>query len=124
MAAFPVDSELLKSGFKYQRQTNVVRSDMESGPAKQSLRASKDYVRFPVEYFFKKTEFIAFKAWVKDTIGVVGEFDWTEPLSNDIMVVKIVNGDISDATPVTTNLSHWIVKFTLEVIDTNFDYTV
>jgi len=76
MATFPAGT-LLFNGFKRKRVSNVTRSDMESGPAKQALRAGKDYLRFPVTYLFTSAEYDAFDLWVRDTIKTVGMFDWT-----------------------------------------------
>lgn len=116
MAVFP-DGKITMSGFKRQRVSSVIRSDMESGPAKQALRSSRDYIRFPVTYLFTKTEYDAFDLWVRDTINVIGEFDWTDPVSGVVLTARIVNGDISEATPLNPNLANWVVKFMLEVLD-------
>lgn len=116
MATFP-SGKLTASGFKRKRESNVLRSDMESGPAKQALLASQDYLRFPVIYLFTKAEYEAFDSWVKNTINVVGEFDWTEPLNDTVVTARIVNGDISDASPLNPHMADWIVKFALEILD-------
>jgi len=116
MATFP-NGKLTASGFKRQRVSNVIRSDMESGPAKQALRASQDYLRFPVVYLFTKAEYEAFDIWVRDTINVIGEFDWTEPLNDTVVTARIVNGDVSDAVPLNPHMANWVVKFTLEILD-------
>ena len=116
MATFP-DGKITFSGFKRQRVSSVIRSDMESGPAKQALRASRDYIRFPVTYLFTATEYAAFDTWVSDTIVIVGSFDWTDPVSGTLKEARIVNGDISDATPLNPHMANWIVKFVLEVLD-------
>lgn len=116
MATFPA-GKILKNGFKRQRTIKVVRSDMESGPAKQALRSTTGYLRFPVKYFFTKAEYEIFDNWVKNTINFVGVFDWTEPLTGNIMEARIVNGDISDAEPFNPHLAHWVVSFVLEISD-------
>jgi len=109
--------KLLKNGFKRQRIPNVIRSDMESGPAKQALRSTRNYLRFPVEYYFTKAEYEFFDIWVKDTINTIGTFDWIEPLNSTTVRAKIIGGDISDATPINPQLSHWVVKFIIEILD-------
>lgn len=115
MATFPA-GKILKNGFKRQRTVNVIRSDMESGPAKQALKTSQQYIMFPVEYWFTDAEYQAFDIWVADTILSVGTFDWIEPLNNTTVTARIVSGDISDAQPYNPQMSHWIVKFMLEVL--------
>ena len=116
MAAFPA-GKITFSGYKQQRISNVIRSDMESGPAKQALRSSRDYIRFPVSYLFTKAEFVAFDTWVTDTIKIVGTFDWVDPLSGSTLQARIVGGDISDARPLNPHLENWIVNMVLEVLD-------
>ena len=116
MATFP-SGKITTSGFKRQRVSSVIRSDMESGPAKQALRASRDYIRFPVTYLFTDTEYGVFDVWVRDTINTVGTFDWTDPVSDTVMTARIVEGDISEASPVNPQMSHWVVKFLLEVLE-------
>lgn len=116
MAAFP-SGKLTASGYRYQRRSNVLRTDMDSGPAKQALRASQDLLQFPVTYLFTKAEFQAFQTFVSVTIGVVGWFDWTEPVSGSTVQARILNGDISNAQPLNPNLADWVVQFTMEIVD-------
>lgn len=113
--AFPA-GKLTAHGFKRKRMSNVIRTDMESGPAKQALRASTDYIRFPVTYLFTKAEYLAFDAWVDTTINKVGWFDWTDPLDGvTVLQARIVMGDISDASPMNPHMADWVVTFEMEV---------
>jgi hypothetical protein len=116
MATFPA-GVLTANGFRRKRVSNVIRSDMESGPAKQALRASRDYIRFPVTYLFTKAQYLAFDTWVTDTIDTVGWFDWTEPIASATLQARIVNGDISEAAPLNPHMANWVVSFELEVLD-------
>jgi len=117
MATFPAGL-LTATGFRRKRMSNVLRSDMEAGPAKQALKSSRDYLRFPVTYLFTKTQYQAFDTWVTDTIGVVGWFDWTDPMDGvTVLQARIVNGDISDAAPLNPHLANWVVTFEMEVLD-------
>lgn len=117
MATFPTGGKVTFSGFKRKRMSNVIRSDMSSGPPKQALRSSQDMIRFPVSYLFTVAQYDAFDVWVKNTIKVVGWFDWTDPKSGSVLNARIVNGDISDATPLNPHMADWIVKFEIEVVD-------
>lgn len=117
MAAFPTGPKLTASGYRYSRQSNVIRTDMEGGPTKQALMSSIDYLAFPVTYLFTKAEFIAFQTFVKTTINTVEWFDWVEPVSGATLQARIVNGDISDARPLNPHFANWIVSFQLEVLD-------
>lgn len=117
MATFPTGGKITFSGFKRKRTSNVIRSDMEAGPPKQAKRSSQDIIRFPVTYLFTESEYDAFDLWVKTTINSVGWFDWTEPKDGAVLNARIVNGDISDATPLNPHMADWIVKFEIEVLD-------
>lgn len=116
MAVFPA-GKITASGFRRKRMSNVIRTDMESGPAKQALRSSRDSIRFPISYLFTKAEYDAFDLWVRDTINTVGWFDWVDPVSGATLQARIVNGDISDAAPLNPHMANWVVKMELEVFD-------
>lgn len=117
MATFPTGGKLTASGFRRSRMSNVVRTDMESGPAKQALRSSRDTIRFPVTYLFNNIEYVIFDAWVKNTINKVGWFTWTEPFRGAVVQARIVNGDISDAAPLNPHMADWVVSFEIEILD-------
>ena len=118
MATFPTGGKITFSGFKRQRVASVVRSDMESGPAKQALRASRGYIRFPVTYLFTAAEYTAFDTWVKNTINFVGVFDWVDPYTGTTHTdARIIEGNINDATPLNPHMADWVVKFQIEVLD-------
>ena len=113
MATFPA-GKLLYNGFKHEISYSIVRSDGVNGPAKQALLATQEHLIVPVKYYFTKDEFKLFQEWFRDTINVIGAFDWTEPLSDTVIKARIVNGDISDAIPINQVLSHWTVGFKIE----------
>ncbi len=115
MASFPA-GKITMSGFKRQRVSNVIRSDMEAGPAKQALVSSAGYLRFPVTYLFTAAEYTAFDTWVSGTINYVGFFDWTDPFTGTVYSrARIVEGDISEASPLNPQMADWVVKMMLEV---------
>ncbi len=93
----------------------VDRTDMETGPAKQSKRLSRVLVSLAVQYLFTtKADYLAFIAWFNDDISRGADwFTWTDPLDGAPKRARIVGGAIRSKP---TNKSHerWIVSFTLE----------
>lgn len=117
MAAFPSYGILLSRGFKEQRDPVLLRSNMEAGVAKQRPKQSQWIVARPVVYRFTAADYQSFVDWVEQTINMGADwFDWTDPRTSTVKQARIVNGDISDATPVNSAASRWDVAFTLETV--------
>lgn len=91
------------------------RTDMESGPPKQIVRASRAMTRMPVRYHLaSKADYLAFLAWHRDTLHQGADwFTWTDPLTAAARTVRIVGGKIE---PKVQRKDHerWIVGFELE----------
>lgn len=117
MATFPTGGKITFSGFKRNRVSNILRSDMEAGPSKQAKRSFRDFINFPVTYIFTDTEYAAFDVWVRDTISAVDWFDWIDPVSGSTIQARIINGDISEAVPLNPQMDTWLVKFMLETLE-------
>lgn len=118
MATFPSYGELLLDSFNAANETSLIRSDMESGPAKQAKVRSKELVKLNVTYRFTSAEFDTWKTW-RDTDIARGAsyFDWVELVNGDTVQARMVNG-VYQAKPFSNSGElKWDVSFTLEVYE-------
>lgn len=119
MAAFPSYGELLLGGFNEIPEISVIRTDMDSGPAKQAVVRSSALVKRNVTYRFTSAEFITWKAWRKTTLSMGALwFDWVNPLGGDTVQGRIENGTYS-AVPFDSgdDALKWDVSFVLETYE-------
>jgi len=115
METFP-SGKLLRNGYKNALINNRIRSEVGNGLINQNLKSTINHYIFDVEYYFTKIEFLAFQSWVDNNISVVKPFNWTNPLSGSVIIVRILNGDISDSKPIDNEANYWVTKFKLETI--------
>ena len=119
MPAFPDYGELLLSGYGESPETSIVRTEMESGPAKQAKVRSKELVKRNVTYRFTSEEYITWKTWRHDDIAMGAlYFDWTNPLTGDTVQGRIENGTYTaSAFNANDDALKWDVSFVLETYE-------
>ena len=119
MAAFPSYAKILYSGFAVKRRSAVKRTEFEDGFAKQAKRWSRVLVERTVSYgFSSKADYESFITWFNTTINRGADwFDWTDPVTSTIKTARIKGGDLEEEVPESTLLTHWKIRFTLEVWD-------
>jgi hypothetical protein len=117
MAAFPAYALLQFEGFDERPQDAVLRTNMESGPAKQAVLQSRVMIQRQVSYILlSNADYQSFKTFVRTTLHMgVDWFDWTDPSDTLVKQGRIVNG-YSGITfqPRRKNLSRWTATFQLE----------
>lgn len=116
MPAFPAYGELLLDGFGEQPETSLIRTEMETGPAKQAQVRSKQIVNMTVTYTYTSAEFILWKAWRKNDIALGAlYFDWRNPLTGNLVQARIPGGDYNaDAFDGKDKAIEWEVSFVME----------
>lgn len=96
--------------------SNLLRTEMTGGYAKQAKRGSKQVKTTDCVYLYSTAEFEAFKIWFRDTAKDGSLFfNWTDPSSanNDIVDARIVNG-VYSAAPVNARMNYWFVNLSIE----------
>jgi hypothetical protein len=113
-ATFPTYAQLLLEGFSEKPETQVSRTEMEGGLAKQRRVRSRALVARPVQYVIPSTaEYSAFKDWINNTLaGGADWYFWTDPVDGLEKLARIKGGEY-EGTPWGDD-GKWIVKFTLE----------
>ena len=118
MAAWPSYARLLIDGFSRQRQSAVQRSDMESGPPRQTRVLSRVLVqRKCTAHFSTQADYLAFLTWFRDDINRGADwFDWTDEFGA-AATARIVGGALDTEQPVAWTGGAWRIGLTLETWD-------
>ena len=114
MATFPAYAKILASGFAEQRESALLRTEMESGPPKQAKIKSRVMVTRPVNVLIKsRSDYLSFVTWFSKTINEGSAwFDFTDPVTNTIKQARFVGGGL-DATP-QAGLTLWAIPLKIE----------
>ena len=83
MPTLPATAHLLLSGYGEQRESALMRTEMESGPPKQARVKSRVMVTRPVTLRFdSRADYLAFIAWYRDDLqeGALW-FEFPDPVS-------------------------------------------
>ena len=94
---------------------SVMRTEMERGPAKQAI-INTHVAKQPKAVFLFRTaaDAIAFETWYFDTIGRIGWFDMTHPLTGATITARFMGGDIGELVPLSPNFAQSQRNVTLE----------
>ena len=115
MATLPSYVRVLAAGYEEQRgKGGVVRSSMESGPAKQRRVQSRLLVTRPMTLLIETVvNYLAWIAWVKTDLQSGNDwFSWIDPVDGVGKQARIINGQYS-ARPIKGKAA-WIVSLQLE----------
>lgn len=112
--AFPNIGILTTNGFSETSDPNIIRTQTESGFAKQAKRSAVSLVRRTVNYVFTEAEYATFKTFFYDTSanGTLF-FDWDDPVTGTTIEVRVTEGNYQ-MTPLTSRFNHYSVQMTLE----------
>ena len=105
-----------RNGYKSQYPNQLIRSDMDSGPAKVRRRGNAKPVTLSLTYVLNAEQLAVFKDFVSEAIaeGAVC-FDWPHPVLNRYVRARLVgqNSSIYDEQLFGDTLD-WQITFTLE----------
>lgn len=94
MPAWPgtLPTKPLQDGFSEGFPTNIIRTDMEIGPAKVRKRQTVGIRPFEVKYIFDGTELNTFRTFFNTTLqfGALS-FDWFDPQSGAGVTARFIN---------------------------------
>ena len=115
-ATFPSYAKLLIAGFGEQAAPGVLRTQMESGPAKQLKTKSRVEVQRPARIrVMSKADYLLFMVWFKTTINQGADwFDWTDPVAGSTVSARIVGGQLGAAQPMAGIAGGWVIPCTIE----------
>lgn len=112
---FPSYAKILYSGYSIKRESALLRSEMESGPPRQTkVRSTVMVTRSVNIYLASREAFQSFEAWyANDTNEGATWFNFTDPVSETSKLARFVNGGYT-ATPLMEGLSAWSVEAKIE----------
>lgn len=115
MAIFPTYARILVAGYGEQRDSALLRTEMESGPPKQARVKSRVMVTRQASIYLETTaDYEAFKAWYSETIREGADwFSFTDPISKAVRQARFVGGGL-DAKPLETNPRGWTINAKIE----------
>lgn len=114
MATFPTYAEVVLQNYSEDPDYGVLRTEMDSGIAKQRARWSKPIVTRDVQILVRTAANKAlFDTWVRDDLsGGAGWFDWIDPLTSAVKQTRIVGGKVSWSAP----NGIWVAQAQLETL--------
>ncbi len=114
MPTLPSYAKLLKQDFAENRESAILRTEMEDGPAKQARIRSRVLVTRPVNLLFNsKVDYLAFLDWFSTDLseGALW-FDFVDPVRQTTRSGRFV-GDGLKAQPVA-GLRCWVIPMQIE----------
>lgn len=116
MAAFPNYAKILYSGYQKNRESSLMRTDMESGPPKQArVKSNVMEVHTVKIYLSSKSDFQSFENWYRSDIADGASwFDFTDPISGSTVQARFRDGGYS-ASPMIADMSKWEVSAKIEI---------
>lgn len=114
MPTFPSYAKLLYAGFSEQRESALLRTEMESGPPKQAKIKSRVMVTRPVSILLEsRADYLAFVEWfITDLNEGSAWFDFFDPVRRVIKQGRIVGGGL-EGKP-TAGLRVWTINTKIE----------
>ena len=113
--SLPSYAKILLSGYQHQRESALLRSEMESGPSKQVKVKSKVMVTRTCNIFLETlADFESFQAWYAGDLseGALW-FNYPDPVSKQTKIARFVDGGFT-ATPKANSQGSWIVQAKIE----------
>lgn len=123
MPAWPVYASIMRADFGIERESALIRSNMESGPPKQTRVKSRVMATMAIRAGIKgKTNYEAFLTWWRDTLNYGADwFDLPDPVAGTTIQARIVGGQLGRAVPVggrpADANTRWEIPMTLEYWD-------
>ena len=108
MATFPSYAQILYDGFSQERESALIRTEMDSGPPRQAKIKSRVMITRNVNiYLDSKTSLTDFETWYQDTINYGASwFDFTDPITGLVVQARFSDGGYT-ITPLSAKLDHW-----------------
>lgn len=114
---FPSEPIFQSRGYSRNQSELVRRTVMEDGYTKQARRSQIRRVIHNVQYLVSSDDLDTFETWFKGDAEFGAKFfDWTDPITDQEVEGRIVNGQY-DIVPVTTRMNYYIISMQIEVYD-------
>jgi hypothetical protein len=114
-STFPSYAKLLLNGYQQQRESALLRTEMESGPPRQAKIRSRVMLTRTVNiYLSTLANFQAFESWYANDLKLGSAwFNFPDPVSGATVQARFVGGGYT-ATPMAGGVSAWQVQAKIE----------
>ena len=114
MPTFPTYAKLLADGYAEQRDSALLRTEMEDGPPKQAKIKSRVMVTRPVKILIQsRADYLNFVQWfATDLAEGSAWFDFVDPVSGTTKQARFVGGGL-EASP-QAGLALWTIPLKIE----------
>jgi hypothetical protein len=115
MATLPSVAKILFEGFSEQRESALMRTEMESGPPRQVKTKSRIMIKRPISMLFStKADYLSFLSWYSTDINEGADwFQMTDPVTGSTIDARFVAGTLS-GQPVNPGMTRWTIKAQIE----------
>ena len=115
MSAFPAYAQILYKDFSQNRESALIRTEMESGPPKQARIKSRVMVTQNIKiYLASKADFASFQSWYKNDITDGADwFDYVDPITGSTIQARFRDGGYN-SSPMTADLQNWELSAQIE----------
>ena len=115
MTTFPSYARILASGYSEQRESALLRTEMESGPAKQAVVKSKVMVTRSFKIVVSSLAFYRqFVSWYSVSLNEGSAwFSFTDPTTNTVKQGRFVGGGF-EASPNASVCDAWTIDAKIE----------
>lgn len=112
---FPSYAKIQFAGYSQQRESALMRTEMESGPPRQvKVRSRVMLTRNVKIYLASKADFQSFESWYASTINMGASwFNFADPVSGNTVMARFVSGGYA-ASPLVGGLEGWMVDAKIE----------
>lgn len=115
MLTLPSTAKILFEGFSEQRESALLRTEMESGPPRQVKTKHRVMVKRPLSLLFStKADYLDFLSWYATDINEGADwFEMINPVTATTMTVRFISGTLT-GQPVNNGLTRWVIKAQIE----------
>lgn len=113
--SLPNYARLMRDGYKHQRESALLRSDMESGPPRQArIKSTPMVTKTCTIYLGSKVDFESFEDWYVNELkeGALW-FTYLDPVSESTKMARFVGGGY-EATPRANIHGSWLISAKIE----------
>lgn len=115
MATLPATAKILFDGFAEQRESALMRTEMESGPPRQVKTKSRVMIKRPVSLLFStKADYLSFLSWYSTDINEGADwFQMADPVTGDTIDARFIASTLT-AQPLNPGMTRWTIKAQIE----------
>ena len=113
---FPSYAKLQLAGFSQQRESALMRTEMESGPPRQAKVRSRIMVtRNARIYLATLADFQAFETWYASDCNLGASwFNFTDPVNGNVIQARFVGGGYTAQPMGVGGLNGWMIDLKIE----------